>query len=180
MNLPDATSLLVCWCLTPFRIGFYVVHLTGIEQQAVDSLSRLKTTGADTKSIKDDLLVAAIYTNVDCDIATKMRIENNEQALSQIVMDNGSSKKEAVSTIAESLQHQTTYTYSKQSAQNVVTANAKGIIDMNGLSVRISPVDSTLQSSPPQTLRNRLLYNSNHPVIASRAGQRHMQDFIKR
>lgn len=87
-----------------FRTQIDEVYRTDTNNQATDAQSSLQTTGADTDPIEDDLPVALIKT--DTTDSTRMRLENKQLALAEVVEDNNSLKEGAAPAIADFLQHQ--------------------------------------------------------------------------
>lgn len=85
-NLPSGMSASL-----PFTFDFNVVHRAGVKYQVADALSRLQTTDADTKPIKDLSLSFAVI-NIDIIASTKDHLENYQQALAQVIEEKTSSK----------------------------------------------------------------------------------------
>lgn len=65
-----------------------MIRLVGIKNLAADDHYRLQTTDADTDSIEEDLTVAVIET--DNSNFNKVPLENDQQALDQVIEDNDS------------------------------------------------------------------------------------------
>lgn len=135
-------------------------------------------TGAHTKPIESNLQVAVIHSNtIEC---TKVRLENHQQTLAQIVEGIDSLKEEPTTTIVKLLQHLSTDHYFRQHAQRVDTMISEYTIDKIGLVFRVAPINGAAQVLMPQARLCYLLYHSHHPAMAGLFGQGRLYDFMRR
>lgn len=98
--LQTLSHVLVRWNLRLSELDSNVVYRVSTKHKAVDALSGSKTTSADTTLIDDIILAAMIKTNITDSI--KLRLENYQQFLAQVVEHSDPSKKREAPTIAES------------------------------------------------------------------------------
>lgn len=174
MNLADPTSRLARWLPGLPELELYVVCSTGIKHQAVDALTHLLTTGADTSSIEDDLSAATTYNdNIE---STKVRLGKHQLTLAQVVEDNDSLNEVAAPSIADFLLHQATDLCCRQAAHSVSTRHDEYTIDKNRLITQVAPLDGAVQTLVHQALWKRLLYHSPLPVLTRQSGQRRIYD----
>lgn len=103
-------------------------------------------------------------------------LEKHQQALAQVAEDNDSITKGATPPIADFL---ATEPYCNHAAQRAGTRNTEFKIDKNGLIVRVAPIDDAVQILIPRALWERLLYHSNHLVMAGHPGQHQMYDSMQ-
>lgn len=103
MNLAKATGHLAPWLLRLCTIDFDLVPRAVINHRAADALSRYQTTGADTKSIDENL--PALFIDSDSTDAAEVRLENNCQTPAQVNESNSSSIEKAASWTVKILQH---------------------------------------------------------------------------
>lgn len=178
LNLADATGCLAPWRLHLFKLGFNVVYCKGTKNKFFDVLSRPQITGVHNKFTEDDFTAADIdIDTLDC---TKLRLENNNQAIYQAIGDEDVLNEKAGTTILDFVLHQAADVYCNQGALSVRMANAEYKVDKSGLIVQVEPIDDSVESIVPKALYDRLFYPSHHPVLVGHPDQRRKHNSIRR
>lgn len=150
LNLVVTAGHLARWCHYLSGFEFDVLYCSRIKRQTAIGLFRLQTTGTDTDRIENDLSFAVIDT--DTSTSTKMRLENHQQALAQVVEDNDYLKKKAAPTIADVLQHQAADPSCRQPPQSVSITDVEYTNDKNKQLFRVASINSAAQTLVPTAL----------------------------
>lgn len=130
------------------QIHFKIVHMTGIEHQAVGGLSRLPTNGSDLTVLEDDLpFMVDSRSNKPAFNSSSIDADDDSHAELSSTFGKNSA------TIFEFFNAQRTNTYYNEVRHYIVLPNNAFIYVKDGTLMKFAPADGAIETVMPRSLR---------------------------
>ena len=175
LNMADATGKLARWRLRLAEYEFDVVHRAGVKHQAADALSRLPTDGEDKAPLDDEIPVLVIQHDDEQTVSTVVCVHEQYETTDgpAIELPDGALTLDAL------IRAQKTDTFCKRIADTVDTPGSAFNYDRDGVLVRRSALDGSVQRVIPVAFRTHVLQLMHAIPLAGHPGARRMYDTMR-
>ena len=193
LNIADtANGRLMRWRLRLAEFDYDVEYRPGVKHNLADGMSRLRTEGGDETPLRDDVPTYTIclvkspngevediregeWEEVDDIFENK-----NRPGMPEVTAFAVEEKEVMPVTVEELIAEQAKDEYCRSVAESVGKRSSSFAYDRNGVLVRKSRLDGTLQKVVPESLRARILYLSHYPRLAGHPGGTRMYYTMRR
>ena len=180
LNLADAKGRLARWRLRLSEFDFDVEHRAGVKHQAADALSRMETTGLDTRPLGDEIPCFTTVSDIPGEGLPCRGVTVRLPGIPEVLAVPQEESGLIPVTVSEILQGQREDSYCRAMTSEVGKAGSHFEVNRIGLLCRKAPVDGSLQVVIPQSLRARVLYLSHYPRLQGHPGATRMYETMRR